>query len=184
MEDFSLVIPTKDRKPNNSVCLKNKAWIGIDPGISKTSPGAAALIHEIGYEYFDWTNEKDGAEKCRRGVSKYHIVLVPIERQWARPNDSKQNVSKIMQNFGTWIGMCIAHGVEYFEPTPKKWQAQLVFKRRGEKIQSAYLSSARKHFPEADLRFQKHNGRAAALLIAYYCKSVGYIRDFNATDRR
>ena len=71
---------------NNSLWLKNKAWIGIDPGISKASPGAAALIHEAGYEYLDWTDEKDVAEKFRRWVSKYHIVLVAIERQWARPN--------------------------------------------------------------------------------------------------
>lgn len=150
---------------------KAKAWIGIDPGVSKATPGAAALVHERGHELFDWTSEKEVAYNFRKWVSKYNIQMVAIERQWGRRGNSIQNINKLMKNYGTWIGIVLAHELEYTDPTPDNWQRRIVYKLKGQDIQKAYTAIARTIFPNADLRLAKHHGRASALLIADYCKS-------------
>lgn len=150
---------------------KPKAWIGIDPGVSKAEPGAVALISEKGYSYFDWISEEKTAKTFRRWVSEYDIQLVAIERQWGRRGSSMQNVSKLMENYGIWKGFILLAGLKYIAPTPDDWQRGRVFKLKDQDIKKAYTAVARTIFPDADLRLAKHHGRAAALLIADYCKS-------------
>jgi len=168
---------------------EKSAWVGIDPGASKTSPGAAALICKDGFEYFDWSNEYEVSEKFRHWVSKFNIKRVGIERQWSRPTDSKQNIAKIMKNFGIWIGICCANGLtekNIFYPTPQEWQKASIFTMRGQDPKAVYLKEARIKFPTADLKLQKHHGRAAALWIAYYTRRVDKIHgsNLNRADSR
>lgn len=160
--------------------MKPKAWVGIDPGGTKSAPGAAALIYHsnemptIGIDYFDWILEQESANNMRHWNEVYDIKLVAIERQWGRPGNSIQNVNKIMKNYGIWIGIVLALGLKYFDPTPRDWQ-KIVSRIKGEDIKKAYLEFARQIFPDAELHLVKHHGRAAALLIADYCKRIGNI---------
>ncbi len=148
-----------------------KAWVGIDPGGMKTAPGAAALIHETGYEYFDWISEEKTASNFRRWISKYDIQLVAIERQWGRRGNSIQTINKFMKNYGIWIGIILLAGLKYDDPTPQRWQRRHVPKIKGQDIKKAYLAAARIVFKNAELHLEKYHGRAAALLIADYCKA-------------
>jgi len=163
---------TEEEIKNQSCCFKPTAFIGIDPGISKSDPGAAAMVYDKGYEYFDWKNEKQSADNLRRWDAKYNLLMVAIERQWPRPTDSKQNIGKIMKNYGVWIGICMSYFPEgmIFYPTPKEWQKSVCLVLKGQDPKSVYLAEARKQFPLAELKFKKNSGRAAALWLATYAK--------------
>lgn len=154
-------------------CLKTKAFIGIDPGISKAEPGAAALIHDKGYEYFDWSNERKVSKNFREWFARFDILLIAIERQWPRPTDSKQNIGKIMKNFGFWIGLY--YGIEFnnfniIYPTPREWQKAVCIVLKHQDPKEIYLKEARKEFPMAQLKYKKNSGRAVALWLATYAK--------------
>jgi len=158
---------------NNSCCFKPDAFVGIDPGISKSEPGAAALLYGNGYEYFDWSDEKKVSENFRQWSARYNILLIAIERQWPRPTDSKQNIGKIMKNYGFWIG--VSYGIKYSNyniiyPTPREWQKAVCLVLKHQNPKDIYLKEARKEFPQAQLKYKKNSGRAAALWLATYAK--------------
>jgi len=156
----------------NECCFKPDAYIGIDPGISKTEPGASALLYNGGFELFDWKDEKNASENFRHWSSKFNIRIIAIERQWPRPNDSKQNIGKIMKNYGFWVGLACAFNFHDYiiYPTPQEWQKATILVLKNQNPKEIYLKEARKLFPMAKLKFKKHNGRAAALFIADYAR--------------
>jgi len=162
---------------NNELCFKPDVWVGIDPGISKSEPGAAALIHPNGHECFDWSNEGKVADNFRIWTSKYNIKIIAIERQWGRPGNSTQNANKIMKNYGFWIGLSCAHGFYDLTiyPTAQEWQKAMLPYHKGVVPKEIYLKEARVQFPNADLKFKKYNGRAAALWIATYARRIDKI---------
>jgi len=164
---------------NNNCCFKPNAWVGVDPGMSKTEPGAAALIHTDGYEYFDWSNEKKVAYNFRILTSKYNIRIIAIERQWGRLGNSIQNVNRMMKNYGFWIGLSCAHGFhdKTLYPTAQEWQKSMLPYHKGLVPKDVYLEEARNQFPNAQLKFKKHNGRAAALWIAAYARRISKLNE-------
>ena len=75
---------------------------------------------------------------------------------------------KFGQNFGTWKGILAACGVPFLEPKPQQWQKGLVKKTDGKK---ANMAVAGRMFPAAEIygpRGGEKDGRADALLIAYW----------------
>lgn len=160
----------------NSLCLKHKAFVGIDPGVSKSDPGAAALIYKNGYEYFDFKTEKEAADNFRHWSAKYNILMVAIERQWARGKTPAEiqihSISKLLINYGVWIGICLTHFPEeaILYPTPGQWQKATCLILKHQNPKGVYLQMAREKFPMAQLKYKKHSGRAAALWLATYAK--------------
>lgn len=158
----------------NTRCFKTLAFIGIDPGISKNETGAAALIYNGGYEYFDFNTEKRSAENIRHWSAKYNVMMVAIERQWARLTDSHatqiHSISKLLINYGLWKGICLCYFHEnmILYPTPQQWQKSVCFVPKDKDAKQIYLEEARKEFPNAKLKFKKNSGRAAALWLSKY----------------
>ena len=54
-----------------------------------------------------------------------HSLEAFIEKQWARPTDSRSNLAKLMDNYGMWKGWLIALDIRWQIVTPVQWQKPL-----------------------------------------------------------
>ena len=144
-----------------------KAYLGIDPGKS----GAAALIHEDGQDVFDWPGDVAlAADKLKEWRIQYNIAGAALEKVTARPGQGVVSMFSFGQNLGSWQGMLSALSIPFVMPTPQAWQKGLIDKKAGKDPKSCSLATARRLFPDADLRLKKHHGRADALLLGWWAR--------------
>ncbi len=156
---------------------KDTAFIGIDPG--KT--GAIGIIlptKSLVMDFIDPTIPST-VQNLKNG---YKIVTC-IEKVGAMPGQGVVSMFNFGANYGWWKGILDAYSLPYTTVTPQKWQKS-IFKdtdtvlfekgaKKGKKDRKTMaLNKARELFPElsGDLKLKKHDGRADALLIAYYTK--------------
>lgn len=149
--------------------------IGVDPGLS----GAIAMLDEHGDVVFvdDLPVVRDNKLAWIDGGELQSLIInwrqgrqctAMIERVNAMP---KQGVSSSFQfgvGFGSILGVlqAMAIPIEFVRPTNWKKAMNLGADKK------AALHKARLLYPDVDLRLAKHEGRAEALLIARYARSV------------
>lgn len=168
----------------------SRAFLGIDPGISRTTPGAMALIFANIVELQDWVDAPTMNEKLEEWMLIYDIMLAAIEQITPRPippgphnpfcpkckkpklQRRITDVGAIMENYGLYQGLLIGGGVPFITVRPQEWQKGLVPKKMKSSDKPS-LTVARQLFPQADLKLQKHHGRADALLIADWLRRSG-----------
>jgi hypothetical protein len=155
-------------------------YIGIDPG----EKGAIAGLFGDGLDGFVYDFESGLALQELKGLDALLSVCAMLERVHAFPKQGVSSVFKFGTNFGVWIGRLEALDIPYHFVAPAKWQKALfstepkVYKKvKGEKkidTKKMSLNVARRLFPNFSdkLTRVKDNGRADALLIAYYFRQL------------
>ncbi len=147
------------------------AYIGIDPGMSKQNPGAAALLVDDGFvAFYDWHDPNSAADVMRLWGDQYKILGITIEKVWARPGEG--HTSKLLENFGFWQGVArIICRPDLYKP--KEWQ-QIIPNHFKGKAKEKSIAAAKFYFPEIKplIYLKKHAGRADALLICEYGKRM------------
>jgi hypothetical protein len=148
-------------------------YIGIDPG----QAGAIAVIdlHNQVIQLEDWPGDEiqgsrivQATKKVVRG-EKMHLVGA-IEYCHAMPKQGVTSMFKFGTNYGIWMGILAALDIPFYVVTPAKWQKGVIKKAQDKK---PALAAAARIFPKAELygpRGGGKDGRADALLIAYWCK--------------
>ena len=149
--------------------MKPKAWVGIDPG--KT--GAMAIIYESGEVVEDWPGSAaEAAEIMREWRLTYAVQLVALERVHAMPKQGVSSTFSFGENFGIWQGIIATLAIPHLQPTPQEWQKGIVRKSDGKDAKERSLAAARRLFPDAELSRKKDNGRADALLMAWWARQA------------
>lgn len=147
--------------------MKQKAWIGIDPG--KT--GAVALIHQDGQLAEDWPGDAAGAADLLTSWRlEYSIELAALESVHAMPGQGVKSMFTFGQNFGQWQGLLAAFAIPHLQPRPQDWQRGLVRPSDGPDTKARALAVARRLFPDVDLSKKKDHGKADALLLAWWAR--------------
>jgi crossover junction endodeoxyribonuclease RuvC len=152
--------------------------IGIDPG----NQGALAIITKNGaVMLYDMpTYSTEGTGKTKSGKKKKHTVLdepslvglidgvdhVFIEKSQSMPGQGAASTFNYACGYGIIRGICAGLGVPYTLIHPATWKR--VIMKDMDKGKEAAIVRAKQLFPSADIG--KKDGRAEALLIAYYGK--------------
>jgi crossover junction endodeoxyribonuclease RuvC len=145
-----------------------KAFCGIDPG----QTGALALLPQGELPRVeDWPGDPSAAaEILRNWIAEFSIELAALERVNAMPKQGVSSTFKLGCNYGAWQGILGMLGVPYVMPTPREWQKGLVKPSDGPNPKARSLAVARRLFPDAELSRKRDNGRADALLLAWWAK--------------
>lgn len=159
-------------KPRPSPLSMKHWYIGIDPG----QTGAIAVIDEnLSISHLvDWSGEILIAETMRKinkeAIGKGIIVNAALEYAHAMPKQGVSSMFKFGTNYGVWIGILATLQISFTVVTPQKWQKGVIKKAETKK---PAVTAAQRLFPTAELhgpRGGAKDGRADALLIAYWCK--------------
>lgn len=144
------------------------AIIGVDPGKN----GAVAVIDdEGGYFVADFDDPASAAETVREMWREADTVSAIMEKVHAMPKQGVSSSFSFGMNFGIWQGIFAALSIPIQFVAPQKWQTAVFSKYSGASVgKTRSLEVARMLFPKADLQLKKHDGRAEALLIAFYGK--------------
>lgn len=149
--------------------MGKKAYLGIDPGQS----GAFALLSEQQAFVCDYPGDPQAAVRSLSHFTPgFYIQLAALEKVNAMPKQGVSSTFKFGQNFGVWQGILAAFGLPHILPTPREWQKGLVRKSDGADPKARSLAVARRLFPDQPLSRKSDNGRADALLLAWYCKQM------------
>lgn len=92
-------------------------------------------------------------------------VVVCIEKQWARPHDSKHVVMVISESFTTWRVMSKLLALYTVEVSPGAWKCRYV--KMGAK-KDASIKACQRLYPQLNLPLKKDECLAEATLIADY----------------
>jgi crossover junction endodeoxyribonuclease RuvC len=154
--------------------------IGIDPGIT----GAIAIIDDDGVSVVDTPTievQKGGKGKMSkteflpsemaeilREAGPGHIF---IEAVHAMPGQGVTSMFGFGVGYGVWLGIIAALNLPHTKVTPQAWKKEIM---KGMPDKDASRIRAQEMFPELTglLARKKDHGRADALLIAAYGKSV------------
>lgn len=95
-----------------------------------------------------------------------------LEKVTAMPLDSAVSAFTFGGSYWALQASLANHGIGYELVGSKDWQAAELATLPKERtaLRAAYLDKARKLFPDAELHLKKHAERAAALLIADFCR--------------
>lgn len=156
--------------------MKERAFIGIDPGIS----GCAALLLDNMRidELYDFDGIKSAGHKINIWRSMLEIKAVALENPGLALHRGKGTLnSKFLVNRGQWEGILSAYYLNYYLVSPRTWQAKykLMFpKIKGLKQRSIAISN--QLFPESMMKIYlvKHEHRAEATLLAKYAMDKFY----------
>lgn len=145
--------------------------LGIDPGLS----GALAILSETGeYELvWDLPVVRSGKLSWIDGA-RLHSFLIEaqagkparcfIERVQAFPKQGLSSAFNFGVGFGSILSTLQARGIAIEFVTPAAWKKAMGLNSD----KHASLDRGRLLFPAAPLELKKHEGRAEALLLAYW----------------
>jgi len=152
--------------------LNRQYYIGIDPGAT----GAIAMIDKQLniLRLNDWPGDEIQAAACIREIISAHDsenieIFAAIERVNAMPKQGVTSTFKFGANYGIWKGILAAFQISFIEVRPQAWQKGVISKAQDKK---PAVAAAGRLFPKAQLfgpRGGAKDGRADALLIAYWC---------------
>ena len=145
-----------------------KPYLGIDPGAT----GAFALIlpncQTVLHDYADdpikavcWIEDM---------ILCHGQPNIALEKVHAIQGQGISSTFKFGLNTGIIKGILFALGLPFIEVTPQRWQAFSQVPKKSGPSDKPSLMVARQLFPDADMPFKKHHGRADALLLAYYAR--------------
>ena len=156
-------------------------FIGIDPGLS----GAIGIIDDDGsfVQVIDTPTalirngnhaRREYAARDMVGALAFHPGLLQsraranvhvfLEEQHSMPGQGVRSMFTTGVGFGLWLGILAALALPYTRVRPSTWKKELGLSR--DKEQSRLR--AQQLFPGAQLNLKKHEGRAEALLLAWY----------------
>lgn len=143
--------------------MKQKAWIGIDPGAS----GAIAVIHESGN--VNWikndSTEHELADWLQDIAENFDCIAI-IEQVSAMPKQGVSSTFKFGRSFGFLIGLLTALRVRYEAYRPQVWQKHLRCLTKGDKNVSK--AAAQRLWPSTKIT----HANADALLIAEFGRQM------------
>jgi crossover junction endodeoxyribonuclease RuvC len=98
------------------------------------------------------------------------IGEVYVEKAWARPNDPPSFAFRVGHNYGGVCGVINAHFIRLHTPSPQAWKKAIGV--TSDKETSRQEASIR--YPAECRRWalKKHHGRAEAVLLAAYGRSL------------
>lgn len=152
--------------------MKQKIWIGIDPGKS----GGLSWINKDESEYkcyYTPENLNEMANLLRDLHLEYNIVRVTIEDIPVISKIGKKQYGVLKENEGQWSGIISAFSLPRYQLKPNKWQ---VFyfgqKKKGETRDTKKLSreNASRMFPNESFKKKKDDGKSDSILICKYGK--------------
>jgi crossover junction endodeoxyribonuclease RuvC len=147
---------------------KHNAWVGIDPGAT----GACALLNENDhYDILDWEDEFVLSETISEWKEIYNIKIVVVEAQHSMPKQGVSSTFKFGINYGLIRGVLAAQKVHTELVSPQVWQRVMLHNADGPDTKSRSLVSARRHFPNLQLKKSQH-GRSDAILMALFSKRL------------
>lgn len=152
--------------------IKVNKYIGIDPGMSKTAPGAIAVISDDSdYEprVFDFPGDIASLGDLFVREIIFDIKGCAIESIHASPTFGKVTCFNLGCNYGAYLGILSVLQIPHVLISPNKWQKEILDSGTGQTKERS-LNMARRLFPDIDLRLKKHHGRADALHLARYAK--------------
>ncbi len=133
---------------------------------AKTKSGKPKVSRKTEYDpqamrdiIVNWIAKANKKQKCK--------VLFCIERQWARPNDSKSNIQRMAEGYATWLTIAKLLGLTIIEISPISWKPKYVA-IGADKKESVKICS--KLFPMVPLPRAKDADRAEAVLIADFIR--------------
>lgn len=143
--------------------MKQRAWIGIDPGAS----GAIAVVFESGmvcwikndsteHELADWL----------RDIAENFDCFAIIEQVSAMPQQGVSSTFKFGRSFGFLIGLLTAFRIRYEAYRPQVWQKHMRCLTKGDKNVSK--SAAQRLWPSTKIT----HANADALLIAEFGRQI------------
>jgi hypothetical protein len=157
--------------------------IGIDPG----AHGAICFMDSYGgVAVFDLPIITDGKLKwvdgglmqsllLAHGHSQGHVSTVQtgtayVERVSAWPGQGVSSSFNFGVNLGSILSILQARGLPIELVTPGTWKKALGLS----KDKTASLHKARLLYPDLELHLAKHEGRAEAILIAHYARTLAW----------
>lgn len=154
-------------------------YAGIDPG----AKGAMAILDPAGnpLKVVDlpliedkntcWVDGSELTSKIRE-LNISNGITFAVERVASMPRQGVSSTFKFGCNFGSILGALrvLQFPIELITPTTWKKHFQL------DSDKKAALHKARMMFPTAELHLEKHEGRAEALLLAYYLRHKNMYR--------
>ena len=141
-------------------------YIGIDPGAT----GALALL-DTGFNgaiVWDYEERHAGIFLIKKLLEEDIKFSAAIERAQAMPAQGVVSMFKFGENYGRWQGILETLEIPFIYVTPHKWQKAVFDSMPKTDTKTMSLDLARRLFPDLDLKYKKHHGRADALLIAHY----------------
>lgn len=145
--------------------------LGIDPGLS----GALAALDDDGnlQRVVDLPVIRDGKLSWIDGGALQSLLIdtlqgrearVFIERVQAFPKQGRSSAFNFGVGFGSILSVLQARHLAIELITPTHWKREMALSSD----KKASLHKARLLFPTADVGLEKHDGRAEALLLAYW----------------
>lgn len=122
------------------------------PKVSRKSEYNILAMRDIITEWITKANKK---QKCK--------VVFCIERQWARPTDSKSNIQRMAEGYASWLTIAKLLRLPIVEISPVSWKPKYVPVGAGKE---ASVKMCTKLYPMVALPRVKDSDRAEAVLIA------------------
>ena len=143
---------------------KLNAWVGVDPGAT----GAYSILRENGsLDIEDWEDEFVCAKTIADWKQLYNITIAVLEAQHSMPKQGVSSTFKFGTNYGLIRGVLAALKVNTELVHPLTWQRAMLHNADGPDTKSRSLVSARRHFPNLQIKKSQH-GRSDAILMALF----------------
>ena len=147
--------------------IEDKVFWGVDPGASKTAPGAVAVMSQDGRHLAveDWPGDEVALAALVRGLLWEYgrPALVAVEKQQSMPKQGVASVFALGLNFGQWLGVLAGQSLAVVLVRPCEWKKGYV-PAGADKSES--VAVVRRRWPSVPIPFKKNHGRAEAVLLA------------------
>ena len=167
---------------------KQKVWLGVDPGLSKTAPGGISWMSEdcTGYEVNYMPMTVHGIADLIKNIHlNYQVMFGCIEDIHATGGHNITGQVKMMSSKHYCEAIFATLGIPFGYVTPAKWQPEILGtayksityedkkKQRLERkkwLKSKSIETAQRLFPNAHIKLKKDDGKSDSILIAKYGK--------------
>jgi len=156
--------------------IKEVVFAGIDPGTSKSSPGAIAVINDCVIDYFRWPGTvQEASQELKSWLEVYDIKFCVLERVTGNLKWNRSAIAKLFTNFGEWRALLAANEIPYQELTANQWQKGLINKCDGNDSKERVRAFISRYFPRFELPPKKDHGILDALSMAVKASERGKI---------
>ena len=147
--------------------MRDEVYAGIDPGTSKTSPGAIAVYNSQVIDWFVWPGTvNETSTKLKEWLEYYNIKFCVLERVTGNQAWSRRTISSLFTNFGEWRGLLACFKIPYQELTAQQWQKGLINQCDGTDSKARARAFISRYFPDFELPKKSYHGVIDALAMA------------------